>query len=228
MKINFSNIFLNDVFYCKNHLSPRECENLTYFIDKKTDITFNKNNSNHNILFTNKYDDDYFNDNSKYIDDNCRNFIIQHCLTPRINFKHKISQIKKKLKLYNNNYVVIHIRTKDWEMCDLNKHINLINDISNKHIYGKKKSKILLISNNKKVLDSIHLPYIIKTGFEVGHTGLYLTSNEENMNTLIEFMLMRHCKKIYQISYYSWGSGFSDIINKIFKVPIERYKISDD
>jgi hypothetical protein len=233
LQINFSNTFLNDIFYCKNHLSTEECEKITYFF-RNNEIHF-KNK----VVFTNKYHDAYFHDASisTYIDDKCRNFIINNCFILRDSFKKQYLQLKRKLKL--NKYVVIHIRTKDWEMCGLNKLVSLIKDITQKYISNKptqpnkdkpqiNNTKILLISNNKQVIDNIDLPYIVKTGLEGGHTGFYLTTAEQNMNTIMDFILMTECEKIYQISSYFWGSGFSDIVNKIFKIPIEKYKLIDD
>lgn len=229
LKINFSNTFLNDIFYCKNHLSVEECETIRSFLHPN-EINIDTQIQNQ-FIFTNKYEDDYFNEKINYVDNKCRNFIVQNCFLLRNQFKKTYIKVKKRLKL--EKYVVIHIRTKDWEMCDINKHLWLIHNISQKYIDTNKlntptKKQILLISNNSELIKQINLPYIVKTGLDIGHTGLHLTTKDQNTNTIIELMLMIECEKIYQLSHYSWGSGFSDMVNKLFKVPIERYQMEEN
>jgi hypothetical protein len=55
--------------------------------------------------------------------------------------------------------------------------------------------------------------------------GMHSTSLQQTKDTMIEFMLMTTCIKIYQLSVYSWGSGFSDTINKIYDIEVEKYNI---
>ena len=58
------------------------------------------------------------------------------------------------------------------------------------------------------------------------NVGLNTTSTDDCIDTMMEFMLMKSCKKIHQLSVYGWGSGFSDMVCKIFNVNIQKYHIS--
>jgi hypothetical protein len=105
-------------------------------------------------------------------------------------------------------------------------HLKLLQIIHLIHaIYSVEQNKLLLLASNDTYLNEINLPFIVKTNLKRGHVGINTTSLEETQDTMLEFMLMTTCKQIYQISAYNWGSGFSDIVNKIYNVPIQKYKI---
>lgn len=122
------------------------------------------------------------------------------------------------------NYSVIHIRINDTEtFCQnrLNNILNIITSIKEKNI----NENFVLISSSKIYLNKIDIPHIKKTNCNIGHVGLYTTTSKECEDTMIEFMLMTTSKKIYQLSVYEWGSGFSDTVHKIYNVEVEKYCI---
>jgi len=216
LKVNFSNHILSNLFICDNHLTIKECEEETKYI--LYNLENGENCLDYKYIFTNKLL------LSNHIEDDCKEFIIKNCLTPRINFINKISLIKKNLNLNDYNYSIIHIRTYDNEIFDQNRLNNILNLIS--LIYSKNNNeKMLLISNNEIYLSYIDFSFIQHTNLKKAHVGLYKNTLEECQDTMIEFMLMTTSKKIYQLSVYDWGSGFSDTINKIYDVPIEQFKI---
>jgi len=211
LKINFSNHHLSNLFVCDNHLSINECEKTKYIFGT------GENFLEYDYVFTNNLLI------SQDITKECKEFIIKNCLTPRICFEKKINDVKKLIKIEDYNYSVIHIRLNDNEVYNENIFDRIMNII-----LGIKKNNpdelFLLIASNNIYLDKINLPFIKKTNLERGHVGLDTTSASECEDTMIEFMLMKTCKQIFQLSVYGWGSGFSDTINKIYDVPV--YKIN--
>lgn len=212
LKINFSNHHLNELFVCNNHLSIEECKNTKYIFDTREKFLDYKNIFTNNLLI------------SEEINKDCKNFIINNCLTPRINFEKKIISVKKALFINDNNYSVIHIRLGDEEVFSqdrLNYILNILNLIHEKN----HNEKLILITSNEIYLNQINVPFIVKTNLSRGHIGLNTTTNQECQDTMIEFMLMKTCNKVYQLSVYGWGSGFSNIIQKIYDIPLEKFSI---
>jgi hypothetical protein len=212
LEINFSNHPLQHVFYCKNELSIEECKDIRYIFNTSDGILESKR------IFTN-------NCHRPYIGDDCKKYIIDNCLTPRISFTNKLNQIKGNLGLEKDNYIVIHIRLDDNEEYHENRFQNIQRHILNIQNENKNCDKFLLMSSKSIYMDKINLPNTMKTNLERGHTGLNNTSSKEIEDTMIEFFLMIDCCKIYQLSMYDWGSGFSDTIQKLFEKNIDRIKI---
>jgi len=213
LKINFSNHNLNNVFICDNHLSIEQCENTKYIFANMIEDNF----MDYTHVFTNKFE-------LSTIDNDCKKFIIKNCLTPRITFEKKLLNIKEKLNLIDFNYSVIHIRLDDNErFCNnrLNNILNIINSIKQDNTH----EKYILIASNKIYLNYIDFSFIKKTNLKSGHVGLNTITLNECEDTMIEFMLMTTSRKIYQLSVYGWGSGFSDTINKIYDIEIIKFKI---
>jgi hypothetical protein len=210
LKVNFSNHLLSDIFVCDNHLSNDECENTKYIFDNNfSDIIEYK------TIFTNNFE-------IGVIDKWCKEFIIKKCLTPRVHFLNKLTKTKATMNL--SDYSVIHIRLHDDEKFNqerLNKIISIINKIQ----YRIQSKEILLIANNDIYLSRINIPNIIYSNLKKCHVGLK-NSKDEIEDTMTEFMLMTTSNEIHQLSVYSWGSGFSDTVHKIYDVPLMKYSIS--
>jgi hypothetical protein len=212
LKINFSNHHLSNLFVCDNHLTINECEKTKYIFGT------GENFLDYDCVFTNNLLI------SENITKDCKEFIIKNCLTPRICFGKKIIDVKKCLDIEDYNYSVIHIRLNDDEIYNENRFINIMNIILNiQNLYSDE--IFLLIASKNIYLDKIKLPFIKKTNLNRGHVGLNTTSLSECEDTMIEFMLMKTCKKIFQLSVYEWGSGFSDTINKLYDVHVEKFRI---
>lgn len=211
LKINFSNHSLSNFFICDNHLSIKECEEVKYIFEE------NANFLNYKHVFTNKIP-------ITNISKECKDFVIKNCLTPNIYFEKKLVSIKKILNIYDYEYSIIHIRLNDNETFNHNRLDNIINIINEIH-NSNKNEKFILISSSEIYLSYINFPFIIKTDLNRGHVGLPETTTKECEDTMIEFMIMKTSRIIYQLSVYSWGSGFSDIINKIYDVQINKISI---
>jgi dihydrofolate reductase len=207
LNINFTHHPLSKVFKCNTNLSYEECLNCKYYNDYD-DIKPVK------YLFCGKP--------PRQIPDNeCKKFIIDNCLTPLPDFTTKLDSVMKSLDL--KDYITIHVRTFDKgeiKVDVLNKIKSQIQNILKKN----SKKQILLVGSNQEYLDLINHPVIIKTNLTRCHTALD-DSIEKNQDTMIEFMLLVKSKKIYQISVFSWGSNFTEVVNKIYSVPLQRIKI---
>ena len=92
--------------------------NCTISITKNTQYIFNNKNylqnndynlENSKFIFTNDFP-------LKEIDNECKKFIIDNCLTPRLSFYNKLKIIKDHLNINDNKYIVIHIRLNDNEI----------------------------------------------------------------------------------------------------------------
>lgn len=226
LKINFSNHYLGDIFYCDNHLSIDECNNVLYDLTGKK-LLENSNVNNNNLsdyklcMFTHNFP------LSNNIDDDCKNFIKQKCLTPRIHFEKKLINLKKSLGLLEDDYIIIHVRTQE-NLYLVNPIFNHSLDIVNKIVNENPNKKIVLLASDNEYLNGIHIrfPFLIKTNLQRGHTGLSNASLKDIEGTMLEFMLMTTSKKIYQLTTMWWGSGFSDSINRIYDIEVERYLIN--
>ncbi|MBT8573846.1 hypothetical protein G6699_09755 [Polynucleobacter paneuropaeus] len=151
---------------------------------------------------------------------NDKSFVIENCLTPRVDFQKKISEIRDQLGL-NGAYTVIHIRSLDKEEISkklLAKLQKLINPVL------ESEKKYLLLSNNGAILSYLNAPNLIKTGLLRCHSGESHIDNEELRDTLIEFFLMSTSQEIIQFSPYPWGSNFSNIISIIYDIPLCKHR----
>jgi hypothetical protein len=211
LKVNFSNHHLSNVFVCDNHLTLEECENT------KHNLKENEKWVDYKCVFTNSFE-------LTDIDSDCKKFIIRNCMTPRIGFSAKISNIKKKLSIKDYDYSVIHIRLADGETFYEERLQRIMHYIHMIHSTFPN-DKCLLIASNETYLPYINLPFILKTQLARGHVGHCQHTALECEDTMVEFMLMTTAKHINQLSVYDWGSGFSDTVHKLFDVPIKKYLI---
>jgi hypothetical protein len=211
--VNFSNHPLSEVFVCDNHMSIETSENIQYVFSDENPLDYD-------YLFTNRF---LLQDP---LSDDCKQFIIQHCLTPRISFENKLHKFRNSIGIKDgDDYSVIHIRTDDKDIYNENLFQNIqfwINKIKSEN----QNRKVIIMGSSSMYLDKIKDPYFIKTNLKRGHVGLNTTSKDECIDTMIELMLLRSCKTIHQLSVYGWGSGFSDMICKIFNINIKKYRIT--
>ena len=96
------------------------------------------------------------------------------------------------------------------------------------NINKNNKEELVLISSSDIYLSHINLPFIKKTNLNAVHVGTNMTDVKGCEDTMTEFMLMTTSKKIYQLSVYCWGSGFSDTVTKIYNIPVEKFSIGNE
>lgn len=212
LKINFSNHHLGRILVCNNHVSIADCQNAKYiFMFDDTDPF------QYQHVFCNKFP-------TENVDDECRLFIRENCLRPRMWFEKKLSNYMRSHGLIKNEFVVIHVRLTDNEEYNEDRLASLRNTIQS--IYQREPRKVLYIASSKCYHAHISFPFVVKTtGLQCGHLGQHSTTFRQAEDTMIEFMIMTHCAKIYQLSVYSWGSGFSEIVHQIYEIPLEKIQI---
>jgi hypothetical protein len=208
-----------------NFLKHKPHEYSNFILKNKNNIQFISNPEQY-ILENKNKELLYFFTNGFYkypIDNECRQFI-QQLLTPNDDFQNYIFKKKKELPFINYN--IIHFRLGD-EL--LIKNNNNINSTFTKYILLIKKQMIdnnyILLSDSKEfkkyIKDNVN---IFTFDIEIGHIGY-----EEHKNilrdTLFEFFILLQSTKIISYSIHSWGSGYAQIANKIFNIPLEEIQI---
>jgi hypothetical protein len=216
LKIDFSKHYISKFFICNSNISIDDCKNAKYiFADNEYD-----NIADYPFVFTNRHP-------PEAIDEPCKRFIKTNCFTPVEPFYEKVASVKKSFGLVNAGYYVLHVRLADNEIVSLEriKQIDTqINAMFKEHCFLTNQ-KILLISSNEDFLNKYENQNLIKTGLSRGHLGLDTTGSQQTEDTMIEFILLTTCKEIIQFSVYCWGSGFSDIVSKIYDINIKQYSL---
>jgi hypothetical protein len=141
-------------------------------------------------------------------------------------------------KITNNvtNYSVIHIRggdpvgTNNISPTFVSKvSAIIVNSIIPQNNNNNNSSTIFVISDNmaiRNTIATIHKFKVLPTN-QVCHMGLIRTgdANQAVQDTMVDFFLMSRAKTVYSLSVYSWTSGFSEWVTKIFDVPLQKFLI---
>jgi hypothetical protein len=199
---------LKNCFLCDNTLSIEECEKARYIFGDDADIFTSQH------IFTNCSP-------ITEIDDECKEFIKTNCLTPTPAFLTKVRDQKRILDI--TNYSVIHIRIDDNELFTQARQDAIQNIIH--QIVNENETYVLIASNDMYTKNESKLPNVIIPDLERGHVGLHTISQKQCEDTMLEFMFMTTCNKIYQLSSYGWGSGFSDIVGNLYNIDITHIKL---
>lgn len=120
----------------------------------------------------------------------------------------------------NKEYISIHLRLGDRFLETERKNINCYDDIrkyDENKIYeiieNNYDKLIIFFCDNKQYKKKLKNKYnkILITDFDIGHTGLYNTTEIQIFNTVVEFYLLSNSTEIYACS----KSGFSQMASKI-------------
>ena len=150
-------------------------------------------------------------------------------LEPTNEIKLIINQTLGQLAISSKQYIVIHIRSGDsYLKGEKNAFTNgyvhtLINNIKNdlKNYVNRENNYLLIADSNdiKKIIQNYfpNFKILIKP---ITHFGEGIVLEEEKVkNTLIDFYLLSHSKRIFSYSAYKHGSGFSYWCAKTFNIP---------
>lgn len=207
-KVNFSHHLLNDFFCCTSYIPLEETKNARYIFRNEESVL------PYQYIFTNTSPEEPLNKS-------CKDFIIKNCLTPRLEFEDYLNSIKSKIGF--QNYAVIHIRLSDNEVYDAERYSNIRQILD--EIEAKFNGNLLLLSSNNLYDEHFTNARITTLNLKKGHLGLDEISPEAARDTLAEFMLLTTATKIFQISVYPWGSGFSEMAHLLFDIDLERFSI---
>lgn len=199
----------------------------SFILENKNNIPFifgDDNEVENYILKNNDKDVLFFLTNNKYnepINESCKIFI-KNLLTMNDSF-YSFYEEKRKELLFDE-YNILHFRLGDDELVrkiynnNYEKQLNIINLLN-------KENKYVLVSDSLQFKNYINdflkdKKNIFMFNIDIGHFG-YHTDLEVLRNTLFEFFLIIHSKKINSFSVYPWMSGFVKIANTIYDVETE-------
>lgn len=141
-------------------------------------------------------------------------------------------QLQDLIPQYEQEYEVIHIRSGDliaFGTCydytvNLNKDSLIASIIETVKTIVENSSCPVLIMSDSLELKTIltDLCGTVKTETIPSHVS------HENVNvvdTLIDYFTLVKARKIHSFSVHDWGSGFSETVNWIYDVPIEKHLI---
>lgn len=212
LKVSYSHHHLEKILVCNNYLSVEECRQARYiFMFNQTETLWDDKM----LIFSNQIP-------QEPIDEECKTFLREKCLQPRLGFSRKLETIMDELDLKKGGYCVLHVRLLDEEVFQASRLSWILKLVS--QVYEKEACRIVFMSSHPCYNDHVAFPYVVKTGLDRGHLGLYTTTLKQAEDTMMEFMIMTRCKKIYQGSVYEWGSGFSQIAHLVYNVPLEKIR----
>jgi hypothetical protein len=212
-KIDFSQS--NFAHHLENRYVHREMTTVNPIYHEDSSLKFIKSTR----VFTNKV-------SQAFLEEDSRDFIYRNCLTPKATLKMKIEDATKNLKLKAKCYDVLHIRVSD--DFDVNPDTELLAKLQ-KVVQSKdlgEENPLFLLSNSNLVRSHFKGKGFVSPDQKIYHSSDPSASVESIENTLVEFFLISKANKIYQISTYEWGSGFSTLASKLFDVPLERIVLS--
>jgi len=129
-----------------------------------------------------------------------------------------------KHQLKSESYISIHIRLGDkflenkpsieYDVREYNEGAVF------KFIEDNSSSKIILFCDSNAYKSGIKARYnfIYTTDFDIGHSGLWNTTDLQMLNSVTEFYLIANSTHIYKASY----SGFSIMASKFYGTPIDN------
>ena len=232
---------LNYNFYVDTHLHPISkylepifCPYITYIDENINKIPYvggNHNVSTHNS-FTNFFNfvkssqniiAVFSNDvsaNNMIITNDCKEFC-KLFLQPQPFFLTQINSFIDNLPL--KNYNVFQFRMGDDEVV-YNKDINIdynkfFNKFISKNLFNPKED--IIISDSKKLKDYAKSKGYNTTQFNPKHFGVH-NDEKSTQELLLEIFMMSKAKKIKSYTVYSWTSGFTYWISKIYDIPYEK------
>ena len=132
-------------------------------------------------------------------------------------------QLEQQIQTYLNripkSFVALHYRIGDK---DFIKKINSIDEKKAIHHVQKHLKPNTVFFSDSQILKNIvhkHFKDVIVFDHEIGHIGVE-TDDQKICNTLIEFFILSKAQHIHTITCYNWISNFTNIIHKIYNIPL--------
>jgi hypothetical protein len=155
----------------------------------------------------------------------CKDFI-KSKIMPNLEMMEFINEKIISLNLENKKYNIIHIRTGDKYLLDESKldekYLKFIIEKFLNILKEDNISNFVLISDCnqlKNILKKYEIPNLIIYFSYITHLGEdSLKTIDSVKGTLLDFYIMSKAEKIYSLSPYSWGSGFSKWCSIIYNI----------
>lgn len=136
-------------------------------------------------------------------------------------------EVKRHIILKNEKYISLHLRMGDKYLETDKRYVCCKEDSRTFHeekisafIENNQNKRILFLCDNNMYKLKLKARYdqIMITDFDIGHTSLINTTDQQVLNTLKEFYLLSNSEEIYIASY----SGFSRMASKFKNIPIHE------
>ncbi len=152
--------------------------------------------------------------------------IMQHILEPIDQIREELNMTLSNLDLEEKNFFIIQVRSGDDYLKNENKAFNpkyvdnLLKNI--KIITDSYSNKYLLIADNNDIKKIIlnYFPFFKTELKSITHFGEGFKLEEEKVkNTLIDFYLLSLSSRIFSLTNYQHGSGFSQWCASTYNIP---------
>ena len=155
--------------------------------------------------------------------------LIKSLLIPKKEILNSINKILHDI----SEYEVIHIRCGDllsfsaqvgyepsiYTVEELIEELTVIDQIK-----SNAKREVLVMSDSAEIKKAISKKYKLRqTSTRPTHSAL---CKDNSADTLIDFFITLNAKHIHQFSVFPWGSGFSNIANWVYDVPLTQHSFS--
>ena len=164
------------------------------------------------------------NDNANQVlNEDCKLFC-KEFLKPKDFFQLEINKFIDELPI--KNYSIFQFRMGDSEVVYNQEVKGNYKDLINRFIQKKilNPNEDLIISDSKKLKECARELGLYTTNNEPRHFGVH-NDDKSTKELLLEIFIMIKAKKIKSYSVYSWKSGFSLWISKIYDIPLEHINI---
>ena len=144
-------------------------------------------------------------------------FLLRNGLAPTEEIKDRVSRWLRKNKLEAGEFSIVHIRFGDPLSQKSSTEAFLLEALQRVSDSGE--ALVVLADHPEKIdASALHRKTVIKIA--VNQHSANVASPADFLGTLEDFYLMGCGAKIYQISTYSWGSGFSQSASGLLQVPL--------
>lgn len=128
------------------------------------------------------------------------------------------------------NYGIIHIRTGDLlafgtRVGDVvHTSLNELLDMLHPHLKALSGKNYIVMSDSAELKTAISSRYgFCCTYSKPSHLAL---KEDGTLDTLVDYFILSRSNHIHQFSVHHWGSGFSDSVHWLYRVPITKHKLS--
>jgi len=149
-------------------------------------------------------------------------FVRTNCLTPLSIHESRVLDAMVRMRIQNRSYYVLHIRLGDRSSgySEPDRREVLLHALGQLNLPKESWSQTLLVTDSPGLRGLTPFDQFLRSDLEVGHTGVSNASENAIADSMAEFSLIARSSGVFQISSYSWGSGFSGMACSLFDVPM--------
>lgn len=154
------------------------------------------------------------------IDEGDRRFL-KKWLSPNRQLKSILKDIQNQL---GRDYCAVHLRMGDHAMGNDIAAVPFVDAWFRDVIVPEWGDRILVLSDNRWIKEYLSerfgAKFIPNSPVHLGQCGSLESPSEGVRDSIIDFFILSKSRNIYQYSVYPWGSGFSDMCARIYRIPL--------